>query len=220
VGATGPSRLEAPRFACRLLHWVLGSQRAEPVEEGLEELFRLRVERDGPAAARAWYRRQVLGFIWRRRSLREGSPRTGALEPERPPRWRILADAWAQDVKLAARSLRRAPGFTALAVGTLAIGIAANATVFSVLDGALFRPLPIPSSQFFPTAAAAVTRATSRTTWRASRPRPAPSAARTASSPPRLVARTSTRLARFVATRSSTQATTPMNGANRLLAQP
>jgi len=147
VGATGPSRLEAPRFACRLLHWVLGSQRAEPVEEGLEELFRLRVERDGPAAARAWYRRQVLGFIWRRRSLRDGSPRTGALEPERPPRWRILADAWAQDVKLAARSLRRAPGFTALAVGTLAIGIAANATVFSVLDGALLRPLPIPDAE-------------------------------------------------------------------------
>ncbi len=45
------------------------------------------------------------------------------------------------DLRLALRSLARAPGFAAAAIGILALGIAANTAVFSVADAVLFRPL-------------------------------------------------------------------------------
>ena len=54
-----------------------------------------------------------------------------------------MIDATWQDVKFAARSLRRTPGFTAAAVVTLALGIGANATIFTLLDAVLFKPLPV-----------------------------------------------------------------------------
>ncbi|HEY6332448.1 MAG TPA: permease prefix domain 1-containing protein [Blastocatellia bacterium] len=58
-------------------------------------------------------------------------------------RWSKL-ESFLIDLKLALRRLRKSPGFAATVLLTLAIGIGANAAVFSVLNSVVLRPLPSP----------------------------------------------------------------------------
>ncbi len=56
----------------------------------------------------------------------------------------LWLDAASRHLRLAVRSLRRTPGFSAAVVVTLALGIGASSAIFSALDAALLRPLPYP----------------------------------------------------------------------------
>jgi predicted permease len=57
-----------------------------------------------------------------------------------------MIDTIWQDLKYAARSLRRTPGFTVAAIVTLSLGIGANTAIFTLLDAVMFKPLNVPAS--------------------------------------------------------------------------
>ena len=90
-----------------------------------------------PEDARAEARRRFGDFELARRQLHSAARQRQSATRQRDRLGTILAD-----LRYGVRQARRAPGFTALAIASLAIGIGAMTTIFSLVEHVLLRPLP------------------------------------------------------------------------------
>ncbi len=124
------------RIFRNLLHRdQLESVLGEELEGYIEEMIDRKV-RAGMAPAEA-----------RRQALLEAGGVDRVKEEVREAWLGNTIDTAIRDVRYACRTLRRAPGFTAVVVFTLALGIGGTVTMFSVMHAVLWRPLPYPAAE-------------------------------------------------------------------------
>jgi putative ABC transport system permease protein len=131
-----------PRLAQWLLQQTLPPERYETVAGDLEEIFHLeQLPRLGARAARRWFWGQTLSIASTRILRHAAEPSVPAAllaTPRRGDRMQALR----HDLRSAVRGLLRTPGFTVIAVLTLALGIGGSAAIFTLVEGLLLKPLP------------------------------------------------------------------------------
>ena len=119
----------------RLLHLLRWSREADDLQEEIEAHRSLRqaaLERDGLGLAEAAQAsRRAMGNV------------TLAVEDAREVWAMRVLDGVRQDVRAAVRGLRKSAGFALVMIGTLALGIGANTSLFSIFNSLIMRPLPV-----------------------------------------------------------------------------
>jgi predicted permease len=127
----------------RLIHGLRSLFLKSRVERELDEELLFHVERQIEANLEMGMSREEA----RTAALRSFGGMEQAKEACRDERGVRLVEDLGNDLLYGLRILRSTPGFTAVAVVTLALGIGADTTVFSVVDGVLLRRLPFPGSE-------------------------------------------------------------------------
>ncbi|MEQ9401415.1 MAG: ADOP family duplicated permease [Longimicrobiales bacterium] len=131
------TRPSPPRLAEHVVRWAVGrGDVAEGILGDLVEEFHARSRERGPGHAARWFWVQSLTIATAFR-VRGGSVRNGGR-----PRGSVPAGL-REETRDAARSLGRAPGFTALAVGILAAGVGSATAVFDSFDSVVATALPV-----------------------------------------------------------------------------
>src|SRR5271170_7710707 len=124
-------------------NWRRWFSREKKWEQDVSEELRFHLERQTAANISAGLAPEEA----RRQAVLQLGAIDGVKEDCREQRRGFWLESLYADVRYALRILRKAPGFTVIAILTLALGIGATSSVFSAVDRILFRSLPYPQSE-------------------------------------------------------------------------